>query len=114
MKIDTAMTMDAAAFLDSLKTGDVPAGVGPLLRAVWYGLHGDWQAAHEIVQDDASAEGAWIHAWLHRIEGDMSNARYWYRQAQRDVADGDPGEEGKTIAAFLLKRRAPEPDRPQS
>jgi hypothetical protein len=55
-------------------------------------------------QDDTSAEGAWVHAWLHRIEGDLDNARYWYGRAQRDVAEGDLHDEGKTIAAFLLKR----------
>jgi len=66
------------------------------------GLHGEWEAAHQIAQDDTSAEGAWVHAWLHRIEGDLDNARYWYRRAQREVAEGDLCEEGKTIAAFLL------------
>jgi len=55
-------------------------------------------------QGDASAEGAWVHAWLHRIEGDVANAGYWYRRAHRNAAEGDPREEGKTIAAFLLKR----------
>jgi hypothetical protein len=97
------MNADVAAFLDSVKTGDPPAADVPLLRAVWHGLRGDWEAAHKIAQDDASAEGAWVHAWLHRIEGDLSNARYWYRQARREAAEGD-GEERKTIAAFLLKR----------
>jgi hypothetical protein len=98
------MNGDVAAFLDSVKTGDPPAADVPLLRAIWHGLRGDWEAAHKIAQDDASAEGAWVHAWLHRIEGDLSNARYWYRQARREAAEGDLGEEGKTIAAFLLKR----------
>ena len=97
------MNTEVAAFLDSLKTGTHPAAAVPLLRAVWHGLRGDWEAAHHIAQDDASAEGAWVHAWLHRIEGDLDNARYWYRRAQREVAEGDLGEEGKTIAAFLLK-----------
>jgi hypothetical protein len=98
------MNMEVDAFLDSVKTGSPPAAEVPLLRAVWHGLRGEWEAAHRIAQDDTSAEGAWVHAWLHRIEGDIANARYWYRQAHRDVAEGDLGEEGKTIAAFLLKR----------
>jgi hypothetical protein len=59
---------------------------------------------HQIVQGDSSTEGAWAHVWLYRIEGDLVNARYWYRQAQRDKAAGDLREEGKTIAAFLLGR----------
>ncbi|MBO0752657.1 MAG: hypothetical protein J2P53_11115 [Bradyrhizobiaceae bacterium] len=86
-----------------MTTGNPPADAVPLLRAVWHGLRGEWETAHQIAQDDTSAEGAWVHAWLHRIEGDLANARYWYRQARRDVAEGDLGDEGKTIAAFLLK-----------
>jgi hypothetical protein len=98
------MSAEIAAFLNGLKTGTPPAGAAPLLRAVWHGLHGEWETAHQIAQDDMSAEGAWVHAWLHRIEGDLANASYWYRRAQRNVPQGDPGEEGQAIAAFLLKR----------
>jgi hypothetical protein len=54
-----------------------------MLRAVWHGLRGDWEAAHELAQAQDDAEGAWVHAWLHRIEGDLGNANYWYRCAQR-------------------------------
>jgi hypothetical protein len=56
---------------------------------------------HQIAQDDTSAEGAWVHSWLRRIEGELADARYWYRQAQRDVAEGDLREEGKTVATLL-------------
>lgn len=97
------MNAEVTAFLDSLETDAAPPAAAPLLRAVWHGLHADWQAAHRIAQDDASAEGAWVHAWLHRIEGDLANARYWYRRARRNVAEGDTREEGKAIAAFLLE-----------
>jgi hypothetical protein len=98
------MNARVAAFLDSVKTGNPPAVGVPLLRAVWHGLRGEWEVAHQVAQDDTSAEGAWVHAWLHRIEGDLDNARYWYERARRDVAEGDLRDEGKTIAAFLLKR----------
>jgi hypothetical protein len=101
---DGIMPAEVAAFLDSLTTGTPPAAAVPLLRAVWHGLRGEWDAAHKIAQDDASAEGAWVHAWLHRIEGDVANAGYWYRRAQRKAAEGDPRGEGEAIAAFLLKR----------
>jgi hypothetical protein len=97
------MKAEVAAFLDSLKTGTPPTAAVSLLRAVWHGLHGEWEAAHQIAQNDTSAEGAWVHAWLHRIEGDLDNARYWYLRAQRNAGEGDLREEGKTIAAFLLK-----------
>jgi hypothetical protein len=98
------MNAEVAVFLDTVKNGTPPAVATPLLRAVWYGLRGEWEAAHQIAQDDESAEGAWVHAWLHRIEGDIANAGYWYRRAQRNAAEGDTREEAKTIAAFLLKR----------
>jgi hypothetical protein len=54
-----------------------------MLRAVWHGLRGDWHAAHELAQAQDDADGAWVHAWLHRIEGDLGNADYWYRHAHR-------------------------------
>jgi hypothetical protein len=100
------MNAEVTAFLDSVETGKPPPDAVPLLRAVWHGLRGEWETAHQIAQDDASAEGAWVHAWLHRMEGDLVNARYWYRQAQRDVAEGDLREEGKTIAAFILSEHS--------
>ena len=61
-----------------------------LLRAMEFALAGRWDAAHEVVQkyeDDATA--GWIHAVLHKLEGDLGNARYWYRRADRmdHVAD---------------------------
>jgi hypothetical protein len=58
----------------------------PYLTALWYERHGDWNRAHEIVQDIETKEAAHIHAYLHRREGDLSNARYWYGQA------GQPAE----------------------
>lgn len=78
----TLMNAKVVAFLGSLKTANPPAAAVPLLRAVWHGLRGEWETAHQIAQDDTTAEGAWV-PWLHRIEGDLANARYWYRQAQR-------------------------------
>jgi hypothetical protein len=98
------MNLEVAAFLDSVTAGNPPAKAIPLLRSVWHGLRGEWEAAHQVTQDDTTAEGAWVHAWLHRIEGDSANARDWYRLAQRNVVEGDLREEGRTIAAFLLKR----------
>ncbi len=57
-------------------------GAGPALRAVWHRLRGEWDAAHAIVQELAGADAAWVHAWLHRVEGDLGNAGYWYRRAR--------------------------------
>ncbi|ODU22601.1 MAG: hypothetical protein ABS87_01685 [Sphingomonas sp. SCN 67-18] len=73
----------------------------PLLRAVMHALGGDWEAAHALAQDDMTAAGAWVHGWLHRIEGDLANAAYWYRRAGRPAATGPTDDEGREIAAFL-------------
>ncbi|MEQ8652155.1 MAG: hypothetical protein RIC87_06790 [Kiloniellales bacterium] len=54
---------------------------------------GDWESAHKIVQADSSKEAAWLHAHLHRVEGDLANARYWYNRAGRDEAKGTLGSE---------------------
>jgi len=91
------------AFLASVQAGEPPTAGTPLLKAVWHGLRGEWDAAHQIAQEDDSPDGAWVHAWLHRIEGDASNAAYWYRRAHRPVAASDTASEGRDIAKFLLR-----------
>ena len=90
-------------YLDDVRSGRPPAVDNPLLQAVWHGLRGEWPEAHAIAQDDESADGSWVHAWLHRIEGDLSNAAYWYRRAHRAVATGDPAGEAQEIARALLQ-----------
>jgi hypothetical protein len=80
------MTDSWNAFELSLERDEAPAFATPLLQALWHGLRGDWTAAHEIAQAHDDAAGAWVHAWLHRIEGDHANAAYWYRRAGRPPA----------------------------
>jgi hypothetical protein len=58
-------------------------GLPPLLAALWWDARGDWHNAHALAQSVDTAEGAWVHAYLHRKEGDLSNADYWYRRAGR-------------------------------
>ena len=65
---------------------------------------GDWDGAHKLVQDEPSREAAWVHAHLHRIEGDLANAGYWYRRAGEPVATGPLDEERRAIAAKLQER----------
>ncbi len=74
------------------------------LRALRLIEAGDWDGAHVLVQDDPSADAAWVHAHLHRIEGDLGNAGYWYRQAGKPVARGDLDEERRAMIAALEKR----------
>ena len=58
-------------------------GLPPLLAALWWDARGDWVRAHEIAQSVETADGSWVHAYLHRKEGDLGNADYWYRRAGR-------------------------------
>jgi hypothetical protein len=74
-----------------------------MLRAAWHGLRGDWDASHDLAQAQHDAEGAWVHVWLHRIEGDLSNADYWYRQAHRSPRRDDTRTEGIDIARELIR-----------
>jgi len=60
-----------------------PAGASPALQALWHEAHGDWARAHACAQEDEGAAGSWVHAYLHRREGDAANARYWYARAGR-------------------------------
>jgi len=102
------MTDAVDSFVRSLD-GDAPPGSAtPMLRAVWHGLHGDWDAAHELAQAQDDAEGAWVHAWLHRIEGDLGNADYWYRRADRPSCRDDTRDEGLEIARSLLRPQPPQ------
>ena len=74
------------------------------LLALWWDGRGDWQKAHEIAQDLPGTDGAWVHAYLHRKEGDAGNAAYWYRRAGRGVAEGDLRREWEDIVAEMLAR----------
>jgi hypothetical protein len=74
------------------------------LQALWYAAHDDWDRAHGVVQEDQSAEGAWVHAYLHRVEGDLSNAGYWYRRAGKPASDAPLDAEWASIAVALLGR----------
>ncbi|MEO6873662.1 MAG: hypothetical protein ABI222_02450 [Opitutaceae bacterium] len=64
-----------------MATTTPPAGTAPALQALWQDARGDWAKAHELAQADEGAAGSWVHAYLHRKEGDAANARYWYTRA---------------------------------
>ncbi|HXW40975.1 MAG TPA: hypothetical protein VEK75_07220 [Xanthobacteraceae bacterium] len=78
--------------------------MSPALAALWWAGNDNWDKAHKIVMNEDGAECAWVHAHLHRVEGDLDNARYWYRQARREPAVGDLGAEWAAITAALLRR----------
>ncbi|MEO8631449.1 MAG: hypothetical protein ABI612_25640, partial [Betaproteobacteria bacterium] len=62
----------------------------------------DWKRAHEIVQEESDVDSAWVHAYLHRQEGDLSNAGYWYRRAGKSKHAGSLDDELRAIAVALL------------
>jgi hypothetical protein len=77
------------------------------LQALWYDKKGDWDKAHQIVQNASDADSAWVHAYLHRKEGDKSNACYWYRRTGRPEFKEDLNQEWQQIAEDVLKRCKP-------
>jgi hypothetical protein len=93
--------MSLEEFRGSLGAPQRPELPAPLL-ALWHDARGDWDGAHQMAQVDGSADSAWVHAYLHRKEGDAGNANYWYRRAGRPSAKGDLGAEWAEIATALL------------
>ena len=79
-----------------------PAGLAAPLQALWWEAKGDWARAHAVAQEDSGRDGAWVHAYLHRVEGDESNAAYWYARATKPVAHGALAAERDAIVAALL------------
>ncbi|HMA14419.1 MAG: hypothetical protein ACM35H_11660 [Bacteroidota bacterium] len=86
----------------SLAQKTPPRELPPLLRALWHAAKDQWEEAHRIAQDDDSAEGAWVHAHLHRVEGDEANAGYWYGRAGRPHCKASLDDEWAEIAGALL------------
>ena len=90
------------AFHPSLANAAPPGGLSPALTALWWAKKGDWDKAHKIVMDDDGADAAWVLAYLHRVEGDLPNARYWYRTAGKPEFKGELEAEWEAIVAALL------------
>ena len=78
-------------------------GLEPPLVALWWAAKGDWDRAHKIVQDESDADAAWVHAYLHRVEGDLGNADYWYQRARQPSRRDDTRAEGLDIARALIR-----------
>ena len=98
--------MDLEEFTDSLAHTAPPDGHGRALHALWHEAKGDWRAAHRHAQAQKDEAGAWVHAYLHRVEGDEANAGHWYRRAGKPHATAPHGEEWREIAASLLSASA--------
>jgi hypothetical protein len=97
--------MNLAEFQLSQSQATPPSGLSPALEALWFDAKGDWNKAHELAQEDGDSSGAWVHAYLHRKEGDTSNSRYWYVRAGKPVCSGSLEEEWAEISEVLLTPR---------
>jgi hypothetical protein len=96
-KIPTTLT----EFTSTL-AGGAPPAVIPALVALWHDAKGEWSRAHEVAQDIDDPTGAWVHAYLHRKEGDEGNAAYWYKRASKPVQRGALDAEWQHIVSALL------------
>ena len=94
------MTLDE--FLATLSEQEPPAGVSLALQAMWYDAKQDWHQAHTCAQAQEDRTGSWVHAYLHRVEGDAANAAYWYRRAGRPVSTQSLSDEWQSIVKTLL------------
>ena len=87
-----------------LKARASAEGLPPLLEALWWDARGDWERAHRVAQGIETAEGAWVHAYLHRVEGDLGNAGYWYRRAGKPTSTQSLAEEWDAITKALVAK----------
>jgi hypothetical protein len=92
-----------ADFKATLANARPADGLMPPLAALWWAAKGDWGAAHKIVQDEDDANSAWVHAYLHRVEGDLGNAGYWYRRAGKPEAKDALEAEWERIVSALIE-----------
>jgi len=95
--------MEIGEFQASLKADGPPPGLTPALEALWWDAKGNWEKAHDSAQRDEGPDGSWVHGYLHRRQGDLSNAKYWYRRADRATGYGDLQREWESILAWLIR-----------
>ena len=94
--------MKIEEFRVSIKVGELPPDLSTALVALWFDARGDWSAAHDQLQDADDSDSGWVHAYLHRKEGDLANAGYWYRRAERKVFEGTLKQEWDEMVLALL------------
>ena len=97
------MTMNQ--FIVSLENEIPPNGISQLLEALWWEKNGNWTKAHKITQEIHTKDAALVHAYLHRREGDLSNANYWYRTAGESAFNGTMDEEWESLVDNFLSHR---------
>jgi hypothetical protein len=95
--------MTISDFRQSLDSDTPPRELSGALLALWHDGRGDWDRAHSVAQDIEGSTGAWVHAYLHRKEGDLGNAGYWYARASKPAAREPLDQEWEAIATALLQ-----------
>lgn len=100
--------MNLEEFQASASRGELPEHLPAPLEALWHEARGDWNRAHEIAQEDTGTPAAWVHAYLHRREGDLSNAGYWYRRAKQPMPSDSIAldDEWRAIVVTFLEGEA--------
>jgi hypothetical protein len=99
---------DYATFKRSLSSSEPPDGLHSAILGLWWDANGNWDKAHDAAQQREDGPGCWVHAYLHRKEGDLANAEYWYRRAGRTAPDISLSDEWEQIARALLDGAAKE------
>jgi hypothetical protein len=94
--------MNLKDFKSSLALSAMPSELSKSLQALWYDAKGNWDRAHDIAQEMHNTEGSWIHAYLHRKEGDEGNAAYWYHRANKPVCKTSLQDEWEHIVVTVL------------
>jgi hypothetical protein len=98
--------MTLAEFQATLTNNAPPIDFDNVLQSLWYDAKGNWEMAHTIAQEIHTDSGSWIHAYLHRKEGDSGNAAYWYHMAHKDYPTVELAKEWEQLVVNFLARRA--------
>lgn len=93
----------SAGFISSLSMDEPPAGLSVYEKSLWFAGKGDWDKAHELIHEVDDKQAARIHAFLHRKEGDLSNARYWYTKAGTQIPELSLEEEWESLVANCIQ-----------
>lgn len=96
--------MTIIEFRKQLELEKVPTNLSVYLNALWYDAKGDWQRAHDLVDQLSGEDAAYVHAYLHRKEGDQSNADYWYRRSGRPRSQVSLEKEWEELVSYFLSK----------
>lgn len=96
--------LQRSQFTESLTAPEPPEAFSPELAALWWLTNRNWQLAHDLIDAESGQDAAWIHALLHRMEGDKANAAYWYARSGRTSQENTIGQELEALLDYFLER----------